>query len=191
MLNLRSMREREMDFETRLARLEAEADIRDLVSRYSFDIDDREIDRIALLFTEDAAVRSADGMMNAIGRAQIISMYKARFDVLGPGAHYTHDLVLDLSDLADGEASGRVSGHAELARNGAMMVCALRYEDRYRRTADGWKIQLREISFLYYVPVDQYPGILLEHDRNRAYAEPKPADFPEGRPTWEVWLAGV
>ncbi len=179
-----------MDLERRVARLEAEADIRTLVSRYSFDIDDRALDRIALLFTEDATVRSADGVMNAVGRAQIISMYKARFEALGPGAHYTHDLILDFSEFANGEVRGRVSGHAELARNGAMMVCALRYEDLYRRTADGWKIHMREISFLYYVPADQYPGILLKLDRNRAYAEPQPADFPEGLPGWQAWLSG-
>ena len=75
-----------MEFESRIARLEAEADIRRLVSRYSFDVDDRELKRIATLFTTDATVRSADGEMMATGRDAIIGMYQKRFSVLGPGA---------------------------------------------------------------------------------------------------------
>jgi hypothetical protein len=61
----------------------------------------------------------------------------------------------------------------------------LRYHDDYRRTAAGWRFARRQINFLYYVPVAEYPGILLQRDRNRAYATPAPADFPEVLPGWE------
>ena len=173
-----------MDIEARIARLEAEAEIRRLVSRYSFDVDDRELDRIAGLFTTDATVRSADGEMMAIGRDAIIAMYQERFSALGPGAHYTHDHWIDLSDFRERRATGRVTGHAELERNGEMMVCALRYDDVYRFGQGGWQFAERLIQFLYYVPVADYPGILLTRDRNRAYAEARPADYPEGLPHW-------
>jgi hypothetical protein len=65
-----------------------------------------------------------------------------------------------------------------------MMVAALRYADRYRETPRGWKFAERVISFLYYVPVESYPGILGQADRNHAYAAPLPADFPENLPDW-------
>lgn len=169
---------------SRVARLEAEADIRRLVASYCFDIDDRETARIAELFTEKAIVRSGDGMMNASGRDAIMAMYAKRFEVLGPGAHYTHDHWIDLSEVGHGRARGRVSGHAELERNGQMMVCALRYDDVYERGADGWQFAERVIQFLYYVPIGDYPGILLVKDRNRAYADARPADYPERLPTW-------
>src|SRR3546814_8087342 len=65
-----------------------------------------------------------------------------------------------------------------------MMVTAIRYDDIYRNTADGWKIADRTINFLYYVPVAEYPDILRTLDRNHAYDEPKPADFPEQLPSW-------
>lgn len=55
------------DLATRIARLEAESAIRQLVARYCFTIDDRDIDGIAALFTDDATVRSSDGTMDAIG----------------------------------------------------------------------------------------------------------------------------
>lgn len=174
-----------MDFEARIARLEAEADIRRLVARYSFDVDDRELERIAALFTADATVRSPDGEIAAAGRDAIIEMYQKRFSVLGPGAHYTHDHWIDLSDFRERRATGRVTGHAELERNGEMMVCALRYDDIYRSINDNWQFAERVIQFLYYVPVADYPGILLAGDRNRAYAEARPADYPEGLPHWQ------
>lgn len=167
-----------MDLEQRFARLEAESQIRQLVSRYCFTIDDRQTDEIAALFAPDATVRSADGVMNASGVKAIMAMYAERFTVLGPGAHYMHDVQIDF--VGHDEAHGRVSGHAELERNGQMMVCSLRYRDVYRKIGERWLFQDREISFLYYVPVADYPGILLHRDRNRAYADPKPADFPEG-----------
>lgn len=174
-----------MDLETRVARLEAESQIRQLISSYSFSIDNREIDRIRALFTDDATVRSQDGVMNAMGADAIVELYRERFRVLGAGAHYMHDLRLEFLDDALTEARGEVSGHAELARNGQMMVTALRYADLYRNTSAGWRIHERTISFLYYVPVADYPEVLLTQYRNRAYAEPKLADFPETIPGWE------
>lgn len=168
--------------ETRIERLEAESQIRQLVARYCFYIDDREIDRIGALFTPDARLHSTDGVMNAAGVDAIIDQYHARFDALGPGQHFMHDIQIDF--VTDTEATGRVSGHAELWRNDSMMVAALRYTDRYRGGAEGWRIADREISFLYYVPLADYPGILGSSDRNRAYPDPAPADFPERLQSW-------
>lgn len=177
------------DLEARIARLEAESQIRQLVARYCFHIDDRDIAALRTLFTEDATLRSADGVMNATGIDAIIAQYHGRFDALGPGHHFMHDIMLDFAGDGTREVHGRVIGHAELWRNGRMMVVALRYADVYRNTADGWKFAKREIQFLYYVPVEDYPGILGHADRNRAYAEPGPADFPEALESWHRYAA--
>ncbi|KHK93205.1 nuclear transport factor 2 family protein [Novosphingobium malaysiense] len=170
--------------EARVARLEAESQIRQLIAHYCFDIDDRLIESIRDLFTEDAVLKSADGVMYAEGPDAIIEQYHGRFDALGPGHHFMHDVQIDF--VGDGlqEATGRVSGHAELVRNGKMMLAALRYADRYRNTEKGWKFAEREIAFLYYVPQSDYPGILLESNRNRAYDTPGAADFPERLASW-------
>lgn len=171
-------------FEHRIARLEAESQIRQLVARYCFYIDDRMIEEVRTLFTPDATLRSADGVMNATGVNAIIEQFHGRFDVLGPGHHFMHDIQIDFVGDGSSEARGRVSGHAELWRNGRMMVTGLRYDDVYRNSEDGWKFADRTISFLYYVPVGDYPNILGTPDRNRAYADPRPADFPERLPSW-------
>lgn len=174
----------ERQISEQLDRIEAAADIRQLVSRYCFAIDDRDRRAIADLFTADARVASEDGIMAAEGLDAVMRQYDQRFAALGPGAHYMHDVVLDLAEAGEGRATGRVSGHAELWRNGRMMVAALRYRDRYLRTLDGWRFAERIIGFLYYVAVEEYPGILGTPLRNRAYAEPLPADFPESLPGW-------
>lgn len=176
-----------MTLEDRIARLEAESQIRQLIAHYSFDIDDRLIENIRELFAEDGVLKSRDGVMYAKGPDAIIEQYHGRFDVLGPGHHFMHDVQIDFPDGAPTTATGRVSGHAELMRKGRMMVAALRYADRYRKTGAGWKFAEREIGFLYYVPVEDYPGILLRPDRNRAYDTPAPADFPETLPSWTAY----
>lgn len=170
------------DLESRIARLEAESQIRQLVARYSFDIDDRRVDAVRALFADDAVLRSHDGVMQAVGVDAIMAQFDGRFSVLGPGHHVMHDIQIDFDD--DDAARGRVSGHAELWRNGQMMVAAIRYADRYRKTGTGWKFAERVLGFLYYVPVDAYPGILGQRNRNHAYADPLPADFPEGSADW-------
>jgi ketosteroid isomerase-like protein len=176
-----------MDIEARIARLEAESQIRQLIARYCFTIDDRRLDDIAALFTPDATIRSADGVMNATGVDAVMKQYEGRFAVLGPGAHYMHDVQIDFVGDGSKEATGKVSGHAELWRNDQMMVCGLRYNDVYRNTPDGWRFHDREINFLYYCPVQDYPGILAHADRNRAYDTPRPADFPERLPSWSAY----
>lgn len=172
------------DMESRIERLEAESQIRQLIARYCFYIDDRKRDLIGTLFSYGATLRSADGVMNATGVEAILHQYDARFDALGPGQHFMHDVQLDFIGDGKTEVTGRVSGHAELWRNEAMMVAGIRYDDVYRNTRDGWKFADRVINFIYYIPVAEYPGILGTRDRNHAYPEPRPADFPEALPSW-------
>lgn len=170
--------------EDRIALLEAESQIRQLVARYCFYLDDRLIEEAYTLFTDDAVLKSADGVMNATGVEAIIQQFHGRFDVLGPGHHFMHDIQIDFVGDGKQEARGRVIGHAELWRKGKMMVTAIRYDDIYRNTDKGWRFAERTINFLYYVPVAEYPDILLTANRNHAYDEPKPADFPERLPSW-------
>src|SRR3546814_3245126 len=106
--------------EDRITRLEAESQIRQLVARYCFYIDDRLIDRIPTLFTPDAALRSADGVRNASGVDTIMAQFHGRFDVLGTGHHFMHDVQTDFEGI--NKARRSIIGHAEMWRRGQMMV---------------------------------------------------------------------
>lgn len=178
-----------MELEERIARIEAESAIRRLIAAYCFTIDDRDLPAIAALFADDARVASEDGVMEARGIDAIMAQYRQRFSVLGPGAHYMHDVLIDFDAGDPAQAIGRVSGHAELWRRDRMMVAGLRYRDRYVRTPAGWRFGERIIGFLYYVDAADYPGILGHLDRNRAYDTPLPADFPEALPSWSGYRA--
>jgi uncharacterized protein (TIGR02246 family) len=174
----------DIDIEARLDRLEAESAIRALVARYCFAIDNHDLEAVADLFTADARVHSLDGVMDARGREAVIRQYEQRFAVLGPSNHVSHDHWIRFGDKPD-RAQGQLSAHAELWRNGTTMVAALRYGDIYVREKGAWRFAERELSFLYYVPLSDYPAILGVRDRMRAYDQPAQADYPERLPGWK------
>ncbi|MCF8608385.1 nuclear transport factor 2 family protein, partial [Gordonia sp. HY442] len=47
-----------------------------------------------------------------------------------------------------------------------------------RRTSDGWRIANRVMSYFYYTPADRYVETMSTDDRNLAYGDPRPADWP-------------
>ena len=176
------------DLAARVDRLEAESAIRALAARYCFAIDNHDLDAVADLFTADARVFSRDGVMDARGRDAVIAQYQQRFEVLGPSNHVSHDHWIRFGDDPD-RAQGLLSAHAELWRNETTMVTALRYDDVYRREEGVWRFAERALSFLYYVPLADYPQILGRRDRMRAYDQPAEADYPEQLPSWKDYRA--
>jgi ketosteroid isomerase-like protein len=180
----------QLSLEERVRRVEDQLEIRQLVSRYCFVVDDRDLAGMADCFTADGRFRSADGVMDAQGRDAIIEQYHGRFAVLGPGIHVTHDHVVGFDEDDPDRATGKVSCSAELVRHDKPMVVALRYEDEYRRDADGrWRFADRLLRFFYYLDAREYADGLVSPDRNRAYAEPAPADFPEPLESWQRYYA--
>jgi len=171
----------------RLSRLEAFEDIRNLVSRYNFAVDDRDLKSLAACFADNAQFRSVDGVLSATGREAIMARFDGRFSALGVGAHYTHDHLIDVD--SERTATGRVSAHAELIRLGRPMIVSLRYEDRYINEAGRWVFGDRLLSFFYYLDTADYLDGLTRRDQMRAYDSPAPADFPEGLESWKQYYA--
>jgi uncharacterized protein (TIGR02246 family) len=166
------------ELEVRLRRVEDRLAIQELVSAYTFAIDDRDLGRVAALFTEDGRFRSADGVMDARGRAAICEQFRTRFDALGFNFHVTHDLAIEFT--GPDEATGQVSSHAEVVRTGEAMVTGMRYHDAYRRCSDGgWRFADRCIHFFYYLPVVDYREALKGRGRMRAYGDIRDAELPE------------
>jgi uncharacterized protein (TIGR02246 family) len=172
----------DQSLEARIAAVEDRLAIQQLVARYAFAIDDRDLAAVGELFADDARFRSLDGAMDAVGREAIVEQFERRYSVLGPTNHFTHDHAIELDGPA--RARGRVSLHAELWRNERAMLTALRYADVYEKAGGVWRFSERTLSFFYYLPVEDYAAMLGRLDRNRAYAEPRPADWPERLPTW-------
>ena len=170
------------NLDARLQRVADELEIRNLVARYVFAIDDRDLAAVADLFATDGAFRSVDGVMDARGREAVVEQFKGRYRVLGACNHVTHDHLVTVRSAT--EATGLVSAHAELWRKGETMITALRYADIYTKAEGAWRFAERTLSFLYYAPLAEYRNILGRRERNLAYDEPRPADYPEQLPTW-------
>lgn len=175
----------EADLAARVRRLEDRVAIRELVGRYGYVIDNRDIAGLGELFTTDGILQSQDGIMNAHGRSAVVAMYHGRFAVLGPTFHYTHDQLLEFHATDPDRASGVVASHAEVTRNNETMLAAIRYFDEYRREADRWRFAKRRLAFFYYTPILQYDEVMRSALRQRAYGDQRAADWPESLPTWQ------
>lgn len=179
--------------EERIRRLEDREQIRTLVQRYGFVIDDRDLDGIGACFTETGGFGAADGSMGVSGRENVIEQFHGRFAVLGAANHFTHDHLVELDPHDPDRATGLVNAHAEVIRNGEPMISALRYTDQYVRENGVWCFQDRRISFYYYVEAARYAeqvaggpdGTLRNFSNDPAVA----ANHPEGVASYAAYYA--
>lgn len=167
----------ETDLVERIRKLEDREAIRTLAATYGYAIDNRDMDAIARLFTRNGVFRSRDGVMTARGRDAVVQQFRGRFEALGLSLHWTHDHVIWLDPEDRDRATGWLSSHAELMRNGTPMVTALRYEDEYRREDGEWRFSDRSLYFWYYADVREYAEMLSSQLRMRAYGDRRRADL--------------
>lgn len=168
--------------ERRIAALEDQLAIRQLVARFVFAVDDHRFSEVADMFTPAGRFHYVNRTVDLIGRRAIVEHFEARYLALGLTNHVTHDHVIEF--VAPGRAHGRVSSHVEVCRsNGQAMVTATRFADVYEReeTASGnvWRFSDRALSVLYYLPAAEYPALLSQKNRNRSGTEPRAADVGE------------
>ncbi|MEC7923919.1 MAG: nuclear transport factor 2 family protein [Actinomycetota bacterium] len=106
----------ESAIEDRLYVLEQREQIRELVCDYSIAVDDRDIETIANLFTEDGVFAHADGTAGMKSRDEIVTFYNGRLGSMGATYHYPHSHKITLVD--ENHATGVVLAHAELSQEG-------------------------------------------------------------------------
>ena len=118
--------------------------IRELACRYARAVDRRDWTLAATLFTDDAVLKGARfelvGVEQILRGLRSVERYRATF-------HAVHNQTLD---IAGDEAAGEtycVAKHL-LERDGrpVKLDWGIRYQDRYRRGADGaWRLARREL----------------------------------------------
>jgi ketosteroid isomerase-like protein len=175
------------DILKRLDRIESRISILEVISNYCKACDDRDVPLLRSLFTEDAEVHSADGMMAGTGIDGIMEMYRKRFEVLDISVHWTHDTIITFDKADANRATGEVFCHAEAHRNNETLIGSLRYYDEYRRDDGVWRFSRRLLKFLYYVPVGEYAEALGSKLRMRGYGDQRPADYPESLDCYNNW----
>ncbi|SHK52495.1 SnoaL-like domain-containing protein [Pseudonocardia thermophila] len=174
------------DLEARIRRLEDRAEIQELVAVYGRRIDDRDIEGIADLYTEDAMFDSTDGPIH--GRGPVMDYYRRQLDRYGMTYHYPHSHTIEFT--GPDTATGVVSAHAELAILPTPFLVALRYLDQYRREHGRWKFVSRRALQLYAAPLAELPDVLATPLRRRwPGTEPTTADIPENLDTWKAYTS--
>jgi len=127
-----------IEIEKRLARLEAESDIRRLKARYLNACDAKDVEAIRACFTEDAVIEYPPlGTFDLDGLIGIFTQMAASTPIVD--VHHGHNGEIEI----DGdEASGRWNlGFATYdPRTKGFRMLASFYEDRYRKTDQGWRI---------------------------------------------------
>jgi hypothetical protein len=117
--------------------------IQQLVTWYSFLLDDQDYPSMGRLFLEDAVVTFADVELH--GRAQIIEGV-ARIQPTPPGKHLTGPSLVEMTGderaLAWTDMVSFVPGAAGGYRLGGMF----RYHDVVLRTAGGWRFAARHMT---------------------------------------------
>ncbi|GAA1541164.1 nuclear transport factor 2 family protein [Nocardioides humi] len=156
--------------------------IRNLVALYSIARDDDDIDRLTPFFAEDGIFEIGGSPVQ--GHADLRAFYLANMHKYRTSNHVTHTHVIE---LAGDSATGVVTGHAELAYAGTLMVAGYRYYDDYVRQDRRWMFAHRRLRFMYAVPADQLATSFVDHLRMRwPDEEPASADIPESLDTFPI-----
>lgn len=162
--------------EARLARLEARAEIEELLVRYTLHIDDHEFESLGALFTPDAVFGSPSRMHS--GRDAIVANYRSAGARYPLSLHEVRGLVLEFDD--DDHARGRVVGYSEQAGGQDTVATSIRYDDEYARVDGRWLFAARRVSTLYAMThAELAAGGLARPLRKRwPHREPAPAELP-------------
>jgi len=135
----------EESFERRLARLEARAEIAELLARYAFLLDDHEFEAVGELFAPQARFGSPGS--THVGREAIVANYRALAEVYPVTLHEARGFVLEFRD--DEHARGEVLGFSEQASARHTVITSFRYDDEYVRLDGRWRFASRRVRTLY------------------------------------------
>ena len=163
----------------RIARLEARAEIAELLATYAFLIDDHDFEALGELFTPDARFGSP-GSVQA-GRENIVAFYRARGELYPVSLHEARGFVLRFVD--DGHAHGQVQGYSEQASGQHTVVTSFRYADEYVRLNGRWCFASRQVRTLYAMTHGELAagGLAWPLRKRWPHRAPAPAELPLGR----------
>lgn len=128
-----------MTIEERLARLEAESEIRRLKARYLNACDAKEADVVRTCFTDDAVI-DFEGM-GVFSVDELVGIF-TQIAVNSPIAddHHGHNAEIEIVSAETAKARWNLGFMTYDPRNGQFRALSMFYYDEYRLTAQGWRI---------------------------------------------------
>lgn len=136
-------------------------EVAEALARYAYGIDDRDFDAVRALFTPDAHLDYTASGGPAGDRDEVIAWIESGMGVVGPSQHLVSNVVVDL----DGdEATSRCLLFNPMImplKDPLLLYLGGGYQDRWRRTDDGWRIveRVQEIVWSSNGPVGTLPGM--------------------------------
>ena len=131
-------------------------EIKALSARYALGLDRFDLDLVVSVFTEDAVFDAEPfGLDVSKGHAEIRTLFAHNQEVMANQMHLfsNHIVEFEGADAAVGTSYLFEEGYA---KGGEMIRCLCLNEDRYRRTADGWRIERRTVHPLVPPQMDGY-----------------------------------
>ena len=161
--------------EARIARLEARAEIQELLMRYTFLIDDHEFDALGELFAPDARFGSPGSTHRDGGDRRELPQARRLYPVT---LHEARGIVIEFFD--DDHATGQVLGFSEQANEQHTVITSFRYADEYVRVAGHWRFAERAVSTLYAMTHAELAagGLAWELRKRWPHRAPAPAELP-------------
>jgi len=166
-----------LTLEARVGRLEAEAELRQLVARYALAVDSRDLNTLVSLFCTDVACGRWGN-----GRAALAAFYDGMLRRFKRTIHTVASQVIDLD--GDGVARGVVYCRAEHEVGDDWVVQSLCYFDDYEREAGRWRFRRRSVESFYVNDILARPGdpTFLQHPGLARHTR-----LPERFPTWRAF----
>lgn len=139
------------DLEARLRRLEDIEDIRRLRMQYHYVINEGRSEETAALYTDDAYVEY-EGVVVAKGRAE----FSRAIPSLSRRLTFIKQFISNhMVDVDGDEATGVAYLDARYAHDGKSIMATARFSEKYRRTAEGWRISEMICRTYFNVPIEQ------------------------------------
>lgn len=128
-----------MTIEERLARLEAEADIRRLKARYLNACDAKEADDVRACFAGDAVIDfEGMGVFNVDELVGIFTQIAVQSPIVD--SHHGHNGEIEILSADTAKARWNLGFTTYDPRNGQFRALSMFYYDEYRLTSEGWRI---------------------------------------------------
>lgn len=139
-----------MTLEERVRRLEDIEEIRRLRNMYHYFMNERLPDRFREIYTDDAVLKfdehmeieGIDAIVTALGNVPDRTLIKQFI--------HSHQI-----DVDKDEASAFAYLDARYGQDGQSLIVAARYDEKYRRTPQGWRICRTDIDVIFSVPVQK------------------------------------
>ena len=146
------------DLETRVLALEAKvAELQDrsalqaLRFRYHIAVNEKSLDSLHLLFTEDAEV-DFEGIGSARGHTEIERLYA---ELVG-GSPFIKQFIHNHMISLDGDsATGSSYLDARTVRDGESILVAARFDDEYVRSEGEWRFKALRLHVFFAVPLQE------------------------------------